>query len=163
MSADDRDNDGEILRLFRQWIAEHRAAERIPKENEYTDEFDAAVDHICEIEHAIADIPASGPVGFAVKAYLACHFEHPPGHRDNPAGVSLLSIDYLCDPPLDSFSSFHCIAAVIRDAARFVPEIAELGRLVIDPPPDMVVAETARVRWSILSTSGDISNRETRH
>jgi hypothetical protein len=71
----------------------------------------------------------------------------------------------VCDPdrPLDSNTNFHCIAAVIRDAARFVPEIAELARLVIDPPPDMIAAETARVRWSILSTSGDISNRETRH
>jgi hypothetical protein len=157
--------DGEILRLFQQWIAEHRAAERIPKENEYTDEFDAAVHHIGEIEHAIADIPASGPVGFAVKAYLACHHEHGPSHRDDPAGVSLLSRGFVCDPdrPLDSNTNFHCIAAVIRDAARFVPEIAELARLVIDPPPDMVAAETARVYWSILSTSGDVSNRETMH
>ena len=163
MSADNLDNDGEILRLFQQWIAEHRAAERIPKENEYTDQFDAAVHHIGEIEHAIADIPASGPVGFAVKAYLACHHEHEPSHGDNPAGVSLLSKDYLCDQPLDSSPNFHCIAAVIRDAARFVPEIAELARLVIDPPPDMIAAETARVCWSILSTSGDVSNRETMH
>jgi hypothetical protein len=54
---------------------------------------------------------------------------------------------------LDRNTSFHCIAAVIRDAARFVPEIGELARLVIDPPPELVVAETARVMRKIISKS----------
>jgi hypothetical protein len=146
------DDDAEMLSLFRQWIEGHRAAERMDKSIEAEDAYDAAIDRICDIEHEIADIPASGPVGFAVKAYLACYFEHLPRSGDDPAGVSLISRDCVIEPGaiLDDFVSFHCIAAVIRDAARFVPEIAELGRLVIDPPPDRVAAEAMRTRARIL-------------
>jgi hypothetical protein len=151
------DRDGEILRLFRQWIAEHRAAEKIPTTTEWEEAFDAAIDRIGDIEHAIADIPASGPVGFAVKTYLACHYEHQPGHGDDPAGVSLLNKGFASsgDPgrSLDSYSSFHCIAAVIRDAARFVPEIGELAGPVINPSPELAAAEAEWVRRSILGGS----------
>ncbi len=160
MSAPDLDpfafagsGDEAILSLFRRWIDGHRAAEQISTAIEAEEEFDAAISRICDIEHEIADIPATGPVGFAVKAYLACHYEHPPGRAANPVGVSLLTRDHVIDPDErpDHYVSFHCIAAVIRDAARVAPEIAELAVMVTAPPPDKVAAEAVRVRRSVFS------------
>jgi hypothetical protein len=57
MSASD--TDAKILRLFREWIARHRAAEQVPRGNEHMDEFDAAVARINDVEHAIADTPVT--------------------------------------------------------------------------------------------------------
>jgi hypothetical protein len=144
--------DARILALFRERNAAYRAAARISEAIEAEDEYDATIGRICDIEHEIADIPATGPIGFAVKAFLACYYEHQPAAGDDAAGVSLLTRKHVVEPDtvLDDYVSFHCIAAVIRDAARFVPEIAELARLVIDPPRERVIAEVMRTRAKIL-------------
>ena len=154
MTAPDRDparpvdrGDAEILALFRRWRAGHWVAARVADDE---DKFNAATDRIADIEHQIAEIPVVGLVGFAVKAYLACHHEHRPGYGDDPAGVGLLSKDYVlldddATATLDRFANFHCIAAVIRDAARFVPEIADLAGPVINPPADRVAEHAAKV------------------
>jgi hypothetical protein len=149
------DNDATILRLFRQWISDNRSLTHIPKTLECEAQFNAAILAIAQLEHSIADTPACGLAGFAVKAYLACYHEHQPDRGDDPAGVSLLTKGYVVgeDEDLDAYANFHCIAAVIRDAAQVVPEIADLGRLVIEPPLDRRAAEAERVRFSILEKS----------
>lgn len=119
MSAQDRDpfalarqggDDADIRALFREWIAEVRRGAGSPDQ----EALDAFCDRTNDLERQIDELPAQGAAGLAIKAYLylfwtACH------DRDaDPASVSPANDD-----------GTHAVA-VLRDAARFVPEIAEL-------------------------------------
>ncbi len=142
--------DSEILSLFRQWIRAYRAADEIAQADRPESEHDAACEVFRGIERKIVDIPVQGPAGFAVKAYLAVHCQHPASAHDaDPAGLSGYP-DYDGDEP-EAYFDNHCIASLMRDAARFVPEIAELaapmiGRLPPSEPGSNVVRLRRRKR-----------------
>jgi hypothetical protein len=106
-------NDDAILSLFRQWIEARKSWD--------SPEFDAAVVRICDLERGIGKIPAQGLIGVAIKAYLVAHHEHTPSLRDHPAGVARLN------PALHGALNADNLVSLIRDAARFVPEIAVLA------------------------------------
>jgi hypothetical protein len=110
-------SDDAILSLFRQWIEVQRA------------ESDAEGTVIPGIEHAIFDTPAQGAVGFAVKVYLAVFYEGRPGRGGDLAALPAL------DPESDGNPEYrldtHCTLSMMRDAARFVPEITALAEPLI--------------------------------
>src|SRR6202035_5274461 len=114
-----------FLTVFRQWIEAHLAAAQIGEATGDSPEFDAAMDRVNDLERGIAKIRALGPVGLAVKAYLAAHYEHGPNLGDHPAGVARL------DPALHGALTTDNLVSLIRDAARFVPEIATLAEPLI--------------------------------
>jgi hypothetical protein len=116
--------DDAILSLFRQWIEAHLAAEQIGKSGD-SPEFDAAVVRVCDLERGIGKIPAQGLIGVAIKAYLVAHHEHVPALGDHPAGVSRVDPGWLGALNADN------LVSLIRDAARFVPEIAMLAAPLI--------------------------------
>jgi hypothetical protein len=125
------DADETIRALFLRWITAHASADKIDKSIEAQTEYDAAVERICALEHQIADIPASGPVGLAIKCYLARYYHDEDGPRQgigHPAALAPLSAETYGEHP-ELFVGAHCVLAVIRDAARFVPEMARL----VDP------------------------------
>ena len=113
--------DDAILTVFRQWIDAHLAAAEIGKATGDSREFDAAMDRVNDLECGIAKIRALGPVGLAVKAYLAAHYEHGPNLGDHPAGVARL------DPAPHGALNTDNLVSLVRDAARFVPDIATLA------------------------------------
>lgn len=120
--------DAEILSLFRDWIEAHRALAKIASPSE--DEYDTATTVLVRIEHRIADLPAQGAIGLSVKAYLAAHYENPPGYGEDSAGVGPFDPLMYGDTP-EEFVDAHCIASVLRDAARFVREIQPLAAPII--------------------------------
>ena len=118
--------DDAILTLFREWIAAHLAAQQIGKTTGDSPEFNAAIDRVCALEYAIPKIPEQGLIGCAIKAYLIAHHELTPAYGAHPAGLGALAPgDYFngSDLPLGLTS----LVSLIRDAARFVPEIATLA------------------------------------
>jgi hypothetical protein len=110
-------SDDAILSLFRQWIEAQRA------------ESDAEGTVISGIEHKIFDIPAQGTIGFAVKAYLAVFYEGRLGRGDDLA--ALPAFDPESDGNPENRLDTHCSLSMMRDAARFVPEIAALAEPLI--------------------------------
>jgi hypothetical protein len=117
-------DDAEILSLFREWIEAYRAQDRIIKPYPDTDAQDlpawvTAQDHIDDLEQRIADIPAEGAVGLAAKAYMASFQHHGGSYKDAAAiwgRAEMREVE----------------AALLEDAARFVPEIRELTRWVLE-------------------------------
>jgi len=114
-----------FLTVFRQWIEAHLVAAQIGEATGDSPEFDAAMDRVNDLARGIAKIRALGPVGLAVKAYLSAHYEHGPNLVDHPAGVAKL------DPALHGALNTDNLVSLVRDAARFVPEIATLAEPLI--------------------------------
>jgi len=113
------EGDDAILSLFRQWIDDQRAAQFIVDESADGDELIAANDRLDKLAREIADLPAHGMAGLAVKSYLAIHFDHHNFELGcDSAGLSL-------DPEILG-NGVHSIVAMLRDAVRFVPEIGPL-------------------------------------
>jgi hypothetical protein len=112
--------DAAILSLFRQWIDGQRAAGLIVDESENGDKVAAANERLDSLTREIDDLPAQGMAGLAIKSYLAIHFDH---HAFESGGDSagLRSLD-----PKMLGRGVNSIVAMLRDAARFVPEIAPL-------------------------------------
>jgi hypothetical protein len=123
--------DCEILSLFRQWIAAHLAAQQISKTIGDSPEFNAAIDRVCDLEYAIPKIPAQGLIGCAIKAYLIAHHELTPAYGAHPAGLGTLGPDEYGGNGSDLPLGLASLVSLIRDAARFVPEIATLAVLLI--------------------------------
>jgi hypothetical protein len=108
--------DSKIPTLFRQWIDAQRAAQRVSAAKRFSQvRLDAACELIWTIERRIVDTSSQDMVELALKAYLCAH--HGAEHRGDPAGLSALNLDD---------AGNRCIASMVRDAARLVPEIAEL-------------------------------------
>ena len=120
-------DDTAILRLFREWIAEHELAERLDGA-----EFEAAVDRLSAIEFDIADARAVGPIGFAIKAYLVLHVDHQGGAV--PGGMAGLDPSYYGEKP-ELYLSCRALIGLLRDAAAVVPEIARLAAPIIHRTP----------------------------
>jgi hypothetical protein len=117
-------SDDAILTLFRQWIEAHLVAAQIGEATGDSPEFDAAMDRVNDLEREIPKIQAQGSVGLAIKAYLAAHYEHGPALGDHPAGSRI-------DPAWLGALNADNLVSLVRDAARFVPEIAALAAPLI--------------------------------
>ena len=102
--------DAEIRALFREWIAEVRR--RDPDE----DMADASWEHQRGLERQIADLPAQGAADLSIKLYIYLHWAD--CHFKQDRAVVAATGDVW---PHD--------AALLSDAARFVPEIAELVQI----------------------------------
>ena len=137
-------DDSAILSLFRQWIEKHRALAAIVDD---VDEIDAISDRECEIEHRIADTPAQGTIGLAIKLYIALYADHYAYTLGSePGGLEGFDPDVFGDDP-EQRVEVHSVASALRDAARFVPEIAILARTIIGEPvlrPDEVGVGASR-------------------
>jgi len=108
-----QDDDAEILSLFRRWIDEVRFLANL-RDDQAVQE--ASCDRQLDLEAEIDDVSAQGPAGLAIKAYLYIYWTAGPAADGDPASVS---------PGNDDDGMYHALA-VLRDAARFVPEIAQL-------------------------------------
>ena len=103
--------DAQLRSLFRQWIGQTRFSAKLDDE----DALNAACEYQRDLEQRIVDMPAMGAPGIAIKLYLHLYWSdcHDAG---DPAALSLTGDIWPHKP------------AMLRDAARFVPEIAELLR-----------------------------------
>lgn len=121
-------DDGAILALFREWIAINRETGRLASGDDRDCEdipgFKNLADELDRLQHRIAGIESRGKIGLCIKAYLVAWFEHGAQYRDEPA-LSALSRTFRGDHP-ERYSDFHCLASLLRDAARFVPDIGPL-------------------------------------
>jgi hypothetical protein len=101
-----------IRKLFRQWIEENRFGSKADGQ----EAVDASCDRMLDIEQEIADLPTQSFAGLAIKIYLHLFWAECSCHMvgGDPARISATD-DY----------GPHAVA-ILRDAARLVPEIAEL-------------------------------------
>jgi hypothetical protein len=124
------DPDTAILTLFRQWVAGQRAAQLIDDQSPDGDLLTAANERLDELLDRISATPSQGITGFAVKAYLAVHAEHYPF----VIGFDSAGLAPFTDPPEEWHADTHSIIGAMRDAARFVPELAPLVAQMIGEP-----------------------------
>jgi hypothetical protein len=109
--------DAAILSLFRQWIDGQRAIQLIVDESENGDLLTAENDRLDNLTCEIDDLPVRGIAGLAIKSYLAIHSELYAFESGNDsAGLRRLT--------MGGYHG-HSVVAMLRDAARFVPEIAQ--------------------------------------
>jgi hypothetical protein len=122
-AGEDEDGDSAILLLFGEWIEAVRMAGRIldtvQDPNAAHVAWEAAMDIADAIRKRIYETPAAGAVGMAVKAYQQIYWEH--------GGCASL----VPESPLCWYG-----AAMLRDAARFVPLIAELAAPAMPSDPE---------------------------
>jgi hypothetical protein len=136
-----RQDDAEILSLFHRWIEGHRMAFRI----EDDDEFDAALDQTFDVEDAIGAIPATTAAGLAAKVYIAIRRDFGSGrNKDDAAGLAPRDCDL--DSPYAQY-----MAAIVRDLAHFIPEVAKPAA------PVLRILDRAEVEKATGETGGSVS------
>jgi hypothetical protein len=138
--------DAEILSLFRQWIEAQREGDRM----EGGPAHDAVCDRISQLEYRIADLPACGLVGLSVKAYFVARDGREALPGADPAGVSAFETRTYGDDP-EKFVDARLVASLLRDASRFVPDIAPLAVPVIGAGPMAAVVESGGLDALLLS------------
>jgi hypothetical protein len=125
-------DDGKILEIFHQWQDAERAlaaiGQREPDDGD--PEFDAAVDEVMRLEHAIARTPAAGAEGLAVKIFMRQHLERFWAGGDPCALDPLLAEDGYTEGCVD----LPLIRGLIADAVRLVPELAPLAAPIVGQP-----------------------------
>jgi hypothetical protein len=140
----DASNDDTLLRLSCEWIDCKHAAERVSGA-----EFAAICNRIDAIETATAELPAAGPAGLVIKAYLTLHVHWGQTSRDeDPAmlcGVSPADAGEIPSRLLQGF---------MRDVVRFVPELALLVADIIAAPPDAAQRAHLAQRAKALAETG---------
>jgi hypothetical protein len=119
--------DGAILAAFDRWreqvrLCEANGADDLPEE---------MVDALDEPAIVIADTPASGVVGFAIKAYLAVYQGADLRQREDALGP--LSEPYYGEKG-ELYLGPRLFKGLVTDAARFVPDLAPLAAAVINSP-----------------------------
>ena len=114
-------DDAAILALFREWCEAIRHLEALPNASDDDPERVAAHARCSSLEAAISDTASTGPAGLAVKIYIETFHEHGcrsadpceiGKHKDQRINETLLS--------------------ALRDARRFLPELAPLCAAVLD-------------------------------
>ena len=115
--------DRQILGLFREWMSAKCHAASIPDTADDDEDFDAASKEVDRFEDAIAETPAEGLLGLAVKVF----FLYGAGHNVLPKGRPGADPCALY-PPTDRDD---CLApgmslSAVRDIARLVPALARL-------------------------------------
>lgn len=113
--------DSAIVTLFCRWIAAQRSLQAMAAVAD-DDTFEAALDGPDDLAAEIARLPATTLADFGVKAYL-CAYEQRGTPRHDYAAVDLPEDDG--DDPLE----LALLRSMLADAARVVPEIAELVRI----------------------------------
>lgn len=117
-------DDNKILTLFREWVAATRASISLWKDGN-SEEYDAAAATIDDtIERPIIETPSSGAAGLAIKAYLAIRASGGGAREDEAALNPKFGLNWLIE------------ASLLRDAARFVPELAPLVAGAVESQPD---------------------------
>jgi|GEM_PF-3377012 len=124
--------DGAIRAAFDRWLEQVRLSESpgsgdLPGRDVPAEIVDAFNDAIVEI----ADTPASGLVGFAIKAYLAVYDGADFPQRD---GGAVGALDERYYGAVDMHLSARLFRGLVTDAARFVPDLAPLAAAVINSP-----------------------------
>jgi hypothetical protein len=116
-------DDAELLALFRQWIVLMREADRIAAQPDRDEaEYDRGLEQAWATENALFELPAAGVIGLSVKAYLTVFYDHSDDIRADSASLCAAKAEDI------GFHEHRCAVSIMRDAARFVPEIAELAR-----------------------------------
>jgi hypothetical protein len=122
------DADETIRTLFRRWVRGHAAAGKIDTSIEAELAYGPAQSRLCDLLDEIADIPASGPIGIAIKAYIErYHRRGPPKNNQHPASLGA----YEAFEEDERYVSTHCTTSLLEDIVRFVPELARLASPVI--------------------------------
>src|SRR5262249_32862496 len=111
-------DDAEIIGLFRQWIKAERAAGEL-RYKIALGEWDQRLTPADDLLMRIAERPARGPAGLAIKVYLAAH-ERFSGPYDSPE--TLYDFDQLVVGNGYDF----VLGSAINDAVQIVPELAPL-------------------------------------
>jgi|SRR5690242_10185781 hypothetical protein len=108
-------SDAQILALLRKWVDAVRSYGAA--EDEAANRCYAAVD---EVRRQIAEVPATGAVGLAVKAYLLIHLNADCWREDIAAlpGSCAWHHDY---------PDAYLAKSMLRDMVRIVPELAPLA------------------------------------
>jgi len=127
-----RQDDAELLTLFRQWVEEERAVAKWGRENpDDEDGFNRRAAIGWERLRLVAAMPAVSAVGLAVKAYLLTWLETGGSCHDAPALSSLGDGKYLSD---------EIWLSLVRDLPAFVPELRPLVTEAVTLPTGAVGA-----------------------
>jgi hypothetical protein len=118
-------DDDKLLALFRDWVVAERAyaaindtvSSKMTPAAEEKAAVEVAQRAAWEIRDRIALTPAAGPVGLAIKVYLFIELNDD-GPRDDYAALSANGSGLYLDGGLER--------EIVRDLARFVPELAPL-------------------------------------
>jgi hypothetical protein len=131
------EDDSKILSLFREWMDAQRAGQSLSADE--PEESHAAVErHLVELLRAITDLPAEGAKGLAIKNYLAAHMGGIMcGGGDDAAAIPS---DVWKDADFEKHEDARLERAILKDAVRFVPELAPLAAAALDPPATDVAA-----------------------
>jgi hypothetical protein len=120
--------DVAILAKFREWCEASRYAETIGDDFASEPAYNEACTAACEIKDYLVKTPASGPIGLAIKVFL----RHKDEHQGGPRGGDPCK---LCVPVKGERDSIveDVEESLLRDAVRFLPELAPLCAAVIEP------------------------------
>jgi hypothetical protein len=130
----DADGDARVLALFHDWLDACREMDRIPDDDEAG--ASDAYDRRAEIEDEITATPG-GPVALAVKIYIYQRMEEASYWTPD---LAMLRCPQLLDGTPDLTIS------LLRDAARLVPELAELAAPIIHEDAVLIDADI-EVQW----------------
>src|ERR1051325_3926343 len=136
----DADGDARVLTLFRDWLDATTAMERHCFDEDQT-EYDAAADRQTAIEEEIARI-SGGAVTLAIKIFLRERFEIS-GWAPEPGMIRWMPLD---DTEEERGWADDFTASILRDAAKLVPELAELCAPVIHEDAVLIDADID-VQW----------------
>jgi len=140
--ARQEEDDNRLLALFRHWLDASRTADRHVNDDDDQPEWDAAIDRLDELEDQIFAAPG-GPVSLALKTYFKARIDF---FAWTPEHAMLRGHDPL-DEESDAYSYGDALTvSLLRDAARVVPELAELAAPVIHEDAALIDAEI-QVGW----------------
>jgi hypothetical protein len=136
----DDDADARVLALFHDWLGESRQLDRRRNDEDRT-EYDAALERREAIEDEIISIPG-GATASAIKAYLylkihACSSWAPEN--------ATLRMPELFDGEPNGWSE-NIVVSILRDAAKQVPELAELVAPILHEDAALIDADI-EIRW----------------
>jgi len=108
--------DKRILELFNEWLPALRYANcGFPNPDDSDPDFSAACNRVLAIEEAIADSPATGLPGLAIKVFLDAYYA-----AGGPGGGLAVSV-----------GQDRLKVSILADIARFVPKLAPLCATIL--------------------------------
>jgi hypothetical protein len=132
--------DTEILGLFKLWLAQSRAADKVDDDHE--NRWETILDHRDEIEGQILSI-RGGAIGLAVKAYLYLRGQNADWA---PSLADLRDSSVINGGPFHPSGPEAFTVSILRDAAMLVPEVGECSAAVIHDDAVLIDAEMG-VGW----------------
>jgi hypothetical protein len=120
--------DEEIVAKFREWCEASRYAETIGDDFASEPAYNDACAAAFEIEDYLVETPASGPIGLAIKVFLRHKDEHQGGPRGGDPCKLCVPVKGERDGLVEDVEE-----SLLRDAVRFLPELAPLCAAVIGP------------------------------